>query len=170
MSATADPDFTGGVEEYRRKVAQDHYRPDRIKVLFVGESPPPLNRRYFYCGRTPLLSAFKNALVEGCCSDKAFLETFKARGWFLDDLVKTPGKPNPDECRAARDCLAVRIRLHKPSVVVCFVLGIKHDVEVAALKAGVNAPVHAVPFPVPYHQLAFRKEMHLLRPMLDRLP
>jgi hypothetical protein len=94
------------------KEAQAKHRPDRIKVLFVGESPPA-NGRYFYCGGNLLLHHMKHSLGEDQSTDADFLVNFMKRGWYLDDLVQTPVKDRSElkrKCRAARDDLAARIR------------------------------------------------------------
>jgi hypothetical protein len=161
----------GGVDEYRRTQAQAKYRPDRIRVLFVGESPPVDSKGYFYCGRNRLLGEMKRALGDGRYDDKCFLASFKERGFYLDDLVRAPVS-NPtatklkNKRREARSDLAARIRDYKPSVIVCLLLGIRDDVEMAVLKARSDAPVHAVPF-APRHPLKFREGMGRLRPMLE---
>jgi hypothetical protein len=153
------------------KEAQAKYRPDQIKVLFVGESPP-VSGKYFYCGCNSLLHQMKRALGEDQTADVDFLMRLKQRGWYLDDLVQTPIKEQAElkkKIREARDDLAARIRDYNPSVVVCLLRRIRDDVEVAVLKAGSDACVYSVSFP-PQQPRRFQEEMTLLRPRLDRLP
>jgi hypothetical protein len=123
------------------KEVQEKYRPDPpIKVLFVGESLP-IGGKYFYCGRNSLLTHFKRALGEEGSADEDFFEKFKQRGWFFDDLV--PSQVSKAElkarCREARADLSTRIEYHKPSIIVCILLGIRDHVEVATLMAKSDA-------------------------------
>src|ERR1700722_20689117 len=110
------------------KETQKSYRPNRIKVLFIGESPPT-NGSYFYYGGNRLLREMRRALVETKVDDKAFLAGFKQRGWYLDDLVQTPikGPELKKKCREARNNLASRIREYRPSIVVCLLRRIRED-------------------------------------------
>jgi hypothetical protein len=153
------------------KDAQRKYRPDRIKVLFVAESPPA-SGSYFYYGGNRLLHEMRRALKEDQRTDADFLMSFMKRGWYLDDLVQTPVKNQSElknKCRKARDDLAARIRRYSPCIVVCLVRRIRDDVEIATLKAGSDACVYTVSFP-PRHSQRFQAEMSLLRPRLERLP
>jgi hypothetical protein len=153
------------------KEAQAKYRPDQIKVLFVGESLP-VGGKYFYCGCNSLLRQVKRALGEEQTADVDFLIKLKQRGWYLDDLVRSRVKDPAElkkKCREARDDLAARIRDYNPSVVVCLLRRIRDDVEAAVLKAESNACIYAVSFP-PQQSRRFQEEMTLLRPRLERLP
>jgi hypothetical protein len=146
------------------KEAQAKYRPDQIKVLFVGESPP-ISGKYFYYGRNSLLHQMKRALGEDQTADVDFLMKLKQRGWYLDDIVQTPVKEHVElrkKCREARDDLAARIRDYNPFVVVCLLRRIRDEVEAAVLKAGSDACVYAVSFP-PQQSRRFQEEMTRLR-------
>ena len=79
------------------------YRPERITVLFVGEAPPASDS-FFYRGNSGLTNYMRDALG-GPEGDIEFLSWFKARGWYLDDLVTTPIENLGDrrkKCREAR--------------------------------------------------------------------
>ena len=65
------------------------YRPERIKTLFVGESPP-INGRFFYDGNNPLLTFMSEAIESALPGEGNFLNRFRENGWYLDDLVLTP--------------------------------------------------------------------------------
>ena len=71
------------------EVARAHYRPKQITTLFVGESAP-YSGAFFYYGNSAMTRHMQRAveLVLGASSN--FLESFKAYGWYLDDLVLTP--------------------------------------------------------------------------------
>ena len=81
-----------------------------------------------------------------------FLEQFKARGWYLDDLVLTPVNhlrraERRRRCRDAQKSLAERIAEYQPGAIVSLLLSIKDIVGAAAISAGSDAPLLAVPFP-----------------------
>jgi len=107
------------------ETARQKYRPDRITVLFVGESAPVSGDFFYYGKKTGLERLFQTA-IEGTASDgPAFLERFKARGWYLDDLSLVPVNDldhNSDArskaCAVARPGLARRIADYQPRVVV----------------------------------------------------
>ena len=74
-----------------RERLQLTYRPDRVRLLFVGESPPA-GGTYFYSANSDLYratwSAFEQARPQW--KDTEFLEAFKASGCYLTDLCKMP--------------------------------------------------------------------------------
>jgi hypothetical protein len=151
--------------------ARTQYRPQRIRVLFVGESPPSKGK-FFYCGSNNLLRRMRTA-VGGPKEDAEFLNNFMARGWYLDDLVPEPidDLPKPDRekrCRDARADFAARIAEYKPCGIVCLLLQIKHDVECAALLAKSKARIYAVHFH--RHQTRFKEDMKRILPELEALP
>jgi hypothetical protein len=151
--------------------AQAKYLPKRIKVLFVGESPPANDSYFYFGGKNGLLREMRRA-VGGPERDVDFLNSFMERGWYLDDLVQSP-VPDPSElknkCREARPNLAARIARYRPSAIVCLLHRIRDEVEDAAVMAKCEAPRYLVPFP-PRHPLRFREEMKLILPKLERLP
>lgn len=77
--------------------ARERYRPQRVKVLFVAESPPS-SGKFFYFGENNLLSHLRSAVRESLKDDASFslkedasfLNWLKEYGWFLDDLVVKP--------------------------------------------------------------------------------
>jgi hypothetical protein len=147
------------------------YRPLRVKVLCVGESPPA-NGRFFYCGNNDLLRHMRTA-IGGPKDDAEFLNSFKERGWYLDDLVTAP-IDNPRDikkkCKDARSNLAGRIAEYKPSSIVCLMRRISDDVEIAACRSGSNAHLYVVPFAGNHHQNDFIDEMKRILLELDALP
>ena len=68
------------------EASRQAYRPNRVVTLFIGESVPK-NGRFFYDGGTLMERHMPTALAP---SSSNFLQTFKERGWYLDDLVLTP--------------------------------------------------------------------------------
>ena len=128
-----------------REALRQGFRPDRIRVLFVGESPPA-NRTFFYQADSTLYhrthEAFAAVFHEQVCgSGKAFLRFFQARGCYLEDLCTEPVNQLPRaERRRAREAgvasLAKRLAAFQPEVVVVAMEGIQKHVKQAARQAG----------------------------------
>jgi hypothetical protein len=143
------------------------YRPERITVLFVGEAPPASDS-FFYRGNSGLTNYMRNALG-GPKGDIEFLNWFKARGWYLDDLVTAPIenlRERRKKCREARASLAARIAEYQPAAIVCLLKSICDDVEIAASKANSKAALYTVPFAGQGHQTKFNDEMKRILPAL----
>ena len=143
------------------------YRPERIAVLFVGEAPPASDS-FFYRGNSGLTNYMRNALG-GPKGDVEFLDWFKARGWYLDDLVAAPIdklRERRKQCREARASLATRIAKYQPAAIVCLLKSISDDVEIAASKANSKAALYTVPFAGQGHQTKFKDEMKRILPGL----
>ena len=114
------------------------YRPDTIRVVFVGESPPA-SGRFFYCKNSILYHATKEAFND----PSKFLTRFRNQGFYLDDLV-----PFPINCMeiAARDAkrlsheyqLAARLKRYQPLAVVTVMKSIKCHVDSAIEIAGLS--------------------------------
>ncbi len=143
------------------------YRPDRVRVLFVGESPPK-NRTFFYCGNSLLHNAFREAFD----SPDDFLAEFQSRGFFLDDLVPFPvNRMSREDREAARqahiDRLSYRLRAYQPEAVVTVMKAIEQEVAASMRRAGLSVPHHVLPFPWPKHEERFVKG---LRTLLESWP
>jgi hypothetical protein len=159
--------------EIEIKEARARHRPQRITVLFVGESPPS-NGGLFYCGDNDLLHHMRSA-VGGPSNDGDFLKSFMGRGWYLDDLVSMPIDNLPrlereKRCRDARADLAARIAEYRPSGIVSLLRRIRDDIEIAAIMANSKACRYVLPFAGYGHQGRFRDEMKRILPELDALP
>jgi hypothetical protein len=150
------------------------YRPERITTLFVGESAPA-GGTFFYYGDSGL-RRYMEAAVLGTNFRVTgdFLEWFKSRGWYLDDLVLTPVNQLTRAHRraawsGAKDCLAERIIAYRPRAIVSLLLGIRHVVKAAAEIADYDGPMFAVPFAGNGQQARFRAEMTRILPKLPTI-
>ena len=101
------------------------------------------------------------------------LREFKARGWYVDDLVLTPvdqmsynSRERRAVCAAARDSLAQRIAEYKPQAIVVLQRSIGVDVAAAVAMAGSDAKVYHVRFPGNGQQGNFKKDMEAILPLL----
>jgi hypothetical protein len=150
------------------------FRPERITTLFVGESAP-VSGDFFYFGNTALTRHMQTAIEQRFGPTGNFLETFKALGWYLDDLVLTPvNQLRPTErraaCVAARSSLAQRIAEYQPLAIVSLLHSIREDVAAAASTANSAANLYTVPFPGMGQQVRFQTEMKAILPLLPNLP
>jgi hypothetical protein len=145
---------TSDLEQIRRR-----FRPKPIRTLFVCESPPHQGT-FFYKKDSLLYRKMKE-----CFSDMAdFLEEFKTKGFFLDDLVLYPinqmdNKQRNEHRRKGISLLARRIADYQPAAVVVLMCGIEPMVVDAMREVGLSdAPHYTTPFPRPEHQKRFKEK------------
>jgi hypothetical protein len=144
------------------------YRPQEIRLLLIGESPPA-NETFFYRGDSRLHryteQAFRAAQNRSFQDSEAFLTAFCAAGCFLEDLSHVPLGVRPEgERRKARidseALLAHRLSGVRPYAIVCAMRAIESNVRRSVAAAGLDAvPFHAVPFPAQGHQKKFVEEI-----------
>ena len=139
------------------------FRPERVRLLFVGESPPA-GGTYFYLANSDLYRATRSAFEQARSQwkDTDFLEAFKASGCYLTDLCKMPVNHLETPVREiARDqavaALSKEIKTCAPEAVIVVMKGIRRQVHAAMNAAGLGAtPLFALPFPGrPKHKEAF---------------
>jgi hypothetical protein len=72
---------------------RNRYLPSRVKVLFIGESPP-IGGAFFFLGKSILFKSTKEVFEEFYIKlfpdPFDFLNFFKNSGYFLDDLCHKP--------------------------------------------------------------------------------
>jgi hypothetical protein len=132
------------------------YRPEEVRVLFVGESPAA-GGDFFYKSNSQLLrytwKAFELALGVSVPGAAQFLDCFTAMGCYLDDLCTAPVNRMDRKVRfRSRDegapQLAARMALVRPGAVVGIMLGIQKHVRKALCRAGLEeVPLYFLPFP-----------------------
>ncbi len=147
------------------------YRPDSVKVLFIGESPPDTGD-FFYSGNTKLLR-FTRVVFEEVNgiefeSNEDFLDHFKKTNFYLDDLCYEPiNKLSTRQRCLMREnsiaSLAKRIKKSNPEYIVIFVKEIKEYVEAAIENSGLKEDIKKVyPVPFPYmrkNEENYKKEL-----------
>ena len=112
--------MTEDLEAIRRS-----YLPDRIRILLLGESPPP-RRGFFYLGTSTLYRHTVPVFVSeyGFPDDpKGFLKRFSAAGFYLDDFSSKRGdhpheKPDSPDVQTAIDRIGELIAEHEPVAVI----------------------------------------------------
>jgi hypothetical protein len=158
----------------RVEATRARFRPERIVTLFVGESAPD-GGDFFYFGNNPMLTDMKRAIEASLGDDGDFLTRFKSYGWYLDDLSLAPvDKITPAErrakCRDAQPSLAERIVQYRPLAIVSLLKRIEKNVKTAAIAAGSDAKLFAVPFSRNGNLRRFNAEMARIIPLLPKLP
>ena len=146
------------------------YRPDDVRVLFVGESPPA-GDTFFYRANSKLYHATREAFTAAIPSlhrQSDFLRAFQQLGCYLDDLsvsaVNHLDMRDPQRLDArARGIapLARRVRYLEPQAVCVVMKAIERDVGQAIERAGLGAPVVALPFPA-RHRAQYVEQLTLL--------
>lgn len=145
------------MDQAEREALRTRYQPEKVKVLFVGESPPA-GGTFFYCADSELFvqtaGVFRNFFhrrVHGA----DFLLFFRDLGCFLVDLSPEPVNHLPwssDKRRAlvaqGEPALAEKIVEHDPGLILVTPKGIEVNVARAVNEAGSAAPVVSLPFPV----------------------
>ena len=154
--------------EAQNKALRVEYKPDDVRILFVGGSQPR-GPQFFYDGkRNMLITSFRKALrhIKGD-TPQEFLNSFKAAGYYLADLVPVAvndGAVTPQErkrlCREGVPALRHEIQTLQPNLVVCFMKGIAPYVAQAAK----GFETRVVSFPAMGHQLKFHAKMAELLP------
>jgi hypothetical protein len=129
------------------------FRPARVRLLFVGESPPA-SGRFFYRSDSGLYRAMREAFlaVDPAISDATFLGAFQASGSYLIDLCREPvdqldSRSRRAACEAGEGSLSRAIARLEPSKIVTVVRSIEANVRRAALRAGWRGPLLHLPYP-----------------------
>jgi len=154
------------------------YRPERVRLLLVGESPPD-GGMFFYRANSLLYSATYDAFARvyepNWPTGHEFLGFFQSLGCYLDDLCLHPvndlvWSERMDARRLAVQCLADRIRSYAPEAITSVMYEIQCHVWRAASLAGMERAVAAsLPFPMGRNVHTYRDELEgLLRRLIDQ--
>ena len=132
---------------------RQRYRPDRVRLLFVGESPPA-SGRFFYNPDSGLYRAIRDTfrLIDPSITDDNFLQKFRASGCYLIDTC-----PNPVDrmqprlrlaaCLEGEPGLRRTIRRLQPEVIVSLVRSVQPIVSRASAEAGWTGRLIDLPYP-----------------------
>jgi hypothetical protein len=143
------------------------YRPNRVRVLFVGEAPPA-SGRFFYHADSGLYRAVRDTFVHAfpTLSQEGFLESFRDRGCYLVDLCGRPvdrldRKRRKQICRDGEDRLSRILNKYHPSAVITLVRSIEANVRRAKLQADWSGQSVALPYPGRWHRhrLIFERKL-----------
>ncbi len=162
-----------------QELLRKRYRPDRVRILFVGEAPPA-SGRFFYHADSGLYRAVRDTFFSAFPNlQKAhFLQSFQALGCYLVDLCRCPvdrmdKKTRERVCLAGEDGLKRVLRQLRPEIVVAVVRSITRNVRRAEDQA--KWPGLHVELPYPgrwvHHRAEFRRKLiPLLRKSLLSMP
>ncbi len=148
-----------------REALRQSYCPGRVRVLFVGESPPA-SGRFFYHANSGLYRAIRKAFISAIPSleEGEFLKHFEQLGCYLVDLC-----PNPVDRLDGRDriraCTQNELRLVKaikqlqPEIIVSVVRSISENLERAITRANWAGRHLNLPYPGRWrhHQIEFEE-------------
>jgi hypothetical protein len=143
----------GGDGELERLRAE--FRPASIRLLLLGESPPP-GKGFFYLARSTIFTCTRRVLVEHYdfpSKADAFLDAFAAAGFFLDDFSprrgeQPAGRPEDADVRASVARIAATIDSERPLVVVGVLQRIERLVgEAVEQSQRPDTPWICLPFP-----------------------
>lgn len=146
---------------------RNSFRPNSIKLLFIGEAPPA-SGRFFYCRNSGLFRAMRDAfqLADRSINGENFLSHFKASGYYLIDLCASPvDQLNPPERRLARKSavptLATKISELRPLKIATLLRSIESDVLHAIAMANWKGPILHLPYPGRWiqHKKAFNEAL-----------
>lgn len=159
---------------------QNKYRPEQIKILFVGESRPAQGT-YFYLANSNLFNGFRRVFDQELCTghlnDEDFLTRLQQQGMFLDDLCNKPVNQVASSTRRQKNeesipSLARRIQQYAPQAIVAVLKSIDEYVLQAIAQSGINYEqiyYAAVPFCGNGQQSNFVREMTKVIKELIRL-
>ena len=151
------------------------FRPDRVQILFVGESAPPNGKSFFYAANSRLFrfwkAAFEDVFRQRWDNDDAFLYWFQEKGCYLEDLLQGPVPASRQRrhqlWETAVSGLARRIQRERPSAVITVMKAIRPFVEAAVAEAGGSPWQITVGFPFPGAH--FRKAEQEARDALEKV-
>jgi hypothetical protein len=150
------------------EAVRDRFKPEPIRVLFVGESPPA-GDTFFYSANSNLHryteEAFTAAFGRQFGPGEEFLKFFAELGCYLDDLCAAPvnhlDKGERELQRTAGiTSLSTRLRTTSPQAVVVVMKAIEPHVQQAAKQAELGRiPFFALPFPAQGNQRKYVAEL-----------
>lgn len=129
------------------------YRPAKVRLLFVGESPPA-SGRFFYRQDSGLYRAIRDAFcaIDPSVTDEQFLGRFQSAGCYLIDVCAEPvdrldGPSRRASCLAGEPFLSRRIGRFQPAAIVILLRSIQGNVRRAAERAGWRGAMIDLPYP-----------------------
>lgn len=145
----------------RRAAAAERYRPDRVRLLLVGQAPPAVDDRYFYftdvSTQDSLFRSVARAILpntEPTRSNKAsLLARLRDRGVFLIDL-----KPDPvdgSDLSPYVPALVARITELAPERIILIKTDVFDTAYPALAAAGLPVSKMRIPFPSSGRQKEF---------------
>ncbi len=148
------------------------FKPSKIVLLLVGESPPP-HRGFFYDATVPegqlsrsTRKAFQDQFRIEYADRPAFLNDFQARGCYLFDLFKQRGKTFPTTTKQERNIAIEELRsllqAGKPRLVASTLRRISGLVEEAVKPSQLTVQYRTLPYPTRQYIPEYRSRLGLI--------
>jgi len=149
----------GIIEQMDIEKIRQSYRPLKVRILFIGESPPA-SGRFFYVSSNMTnhtRKAFEMACGTTFKDEADFLGYFKKSGCYLDDLSHLPVNKleHKERRQILQGCvplLGQRIVEMDPEVIVVVLKRLERYVREAINQSGRQFELHVLPFPGVGHQ------------------
>lgn len=142
------------------------YKPDLIKLLFIGESPPASGKFFYHKGSMTTFTsrAFEKVFDRVFSDTSSFLRFFQHSGCYLEDICLEPVDKSPPKERAmmlkdAIEYFSSRLKEYSPEAIVIVLKRIESHVKEALRKAKISCPVYTLPFPGFGHQKNYIREL-----------
>lgn len=142
---------------HQRETLRRKFRPDSLRLLFVGESPPASGRFFYRCDSglyRAMRDAFRDASLTAPTriNEDNFLASFQASGCYLIDLCRDPvdrldAASRRSVCRAHEAPLAETLAKLQPAMTATLVRSIERNVLRAASAAKWHGPFVHLPYP-----------------------
>jgi hypothetical protein len=141
-----------------REILRDSFRPERVRILFIGEAPPA-SGRFFYSANSGLYRAIRDAFraVVPQIDDENFLSFFRALGCYLTDLCPEPVDQLDAKSRgrarvAGEELLSEKLIRLQPEKIVVVLRAIANHVAKAALRSNWRGEIIELPYPGRWHR------------------
>ena len=157
-----------------------YYKPSRILLLLVGESPPP-RRGFFYDADSPEGQLSRNTRrvfehVSGVefADRRDFLSHFKRRGCYLYDLFGPRGKTilraDRREQEAAVGKLSNLLRQEKPKITVSVLTRTSKLVREEIKRAQTTVNYRTIPYPTRNYAPQYRSGLTAILTSFSEVP
>jgi hypothetical protein len=141
-----------------REALRESFRPQRIRILFIGEAPP-VSGRFFYSANSGLYRAMRDVFkaVSPRVNDGNFLTLFHASGCYLTDLSPKPIDHLDTESRwqarvAGEALLSEKLIRLRPEKIAPVLRAIVSHVANAASRSNWRGEIIELPYPGRWHQ------------------
>ena len=155
------------MEDEYLETLRRRFKPEKIRLLLVGESPP--RRGFFYdCLKETFLSratreAFEEAYGVKYLSKLSFLEDFKHRGCYLIDLFSERGRKALGLAQEEKEDVIKRlssfIQEEEPRYVIGVLKRIGGIVIEAAKRSHVQLKAEVIPFPIGKYKRLYKDRL-----------
>jgi len=154
-------------ESSDRELLRKNFKPNRVSLLFVGESPPESDT-FFYQENSFLHRYTRDAFIEAGLytnnPEQPFVCRFQDLGCYLVDLCDSPLNhlPMGERKRARKDGvnpLAGVIKTLNPQAIISTPRAIEQQVKCAINMAQAHLYHRSLPFPAMSHQKRYTSEL-----------